>query len=84
MTMANGAQSASVNGSNVTLAALRGLSDQPNGAIFTNWYALPNTGGNLGSAAALAAAGGLILLIGAGLLGFATIRRSRRLAEATD
>jgi hypothetical protein len=84
MTMANGAQSAPVNGNTVTLAALRGLSDQPNGATFINWYALPNTGGNLGSTAALAAAGGLILLIGAGLLGFATIRRSRRATEATD
>lgn len=84
MTMANGAQSASVNGNTVTLAALRGQSDQPNGAIFTNWYALPSTGANASFMPALAALGGIVLLIGGGLLGLALTRRSRRLVPESQ
>ncbi len=84
MTMANGAQSASVNGNTVTLAALRGLSDQPNGAIFTNWYALPNTGANDSLMPALAALGGIVLLTGGGLLGLAAARRPKRLVPESN
>lgn len=82
--MANGLLGESAIGTTVELEPLRGLSDEPNQATFINWYALPNTGGNSVAVPALAATGGLILLIGAVLLGFATIRRSRRLAEAGD
>lgn len=81
LTRADGTESESVIGASVALAPLRGLSEEPNRATFINWFALPNTGAQSASVAALAAAGGLILLIGAGLLGITTVRRSRRLAD---
>ena len=84
VTMENGAQSDSVIGSAVALAPLRAGTEQPNRATFTNWYALPNTGADAASMGQILALAGLVLLAGAGLLGFATLRRSRRRAYPVD
>ncbi len=80
----DGTESDAVIGASVALAPLRGLTEEPNQVTFVNWYALPNTGASSASVAALAAAGGVILLIGAGLLGFTALRRTRRRAHLAE
>jgi len=78
VTLANGAESDSVIGNVVTLAPLRGLTEEPNRVTFVNWNVLPNTGFAAAPAAALAFWAGLILLVGATLLGTAAVRRRSR------
>lgn len=84
VTLPDGTESSATIGATVALAPLRGLTEEPNQVTFVNWYALPNTGVGSASVTALAAAGGLLFVIGASLLGFVALRRSRRpAAEVT-